>query len=336
MRQRFIGPLSVGRAAALCAALVATPAGAFPHVVKRGETAARIAEQMYGRIELERIVVAANGLDGRRGSETVPGMRIEIPAVAHRKVLAGDSWQSLAEELCGSPGRGDVLAFLNAQKPWLRPAVGADIIVPFNLRYVASTNDTTETVAYRFLGERDLAWVIASYNSLQRAILRQGEIVLVPLTDLALTEEGRRAAQTAHALMRSEGEIGRREAQLRADRELPLLAQDVRHGRYVEAIARGASLVGDEKQAGLSEPQLAAAFRYLTEAYVALDATAAAAHACASWRAHDPTAELDPVLVSPKIMAVCVGEPATPKEEPPAAPSASASAAPAEDAGVEP
>jgi hypothetical protein len=297
------------RAAALAACFLLAPAAAaFPHVVRRGETAARIAERMYGRIELERIVVAANGLDGRRGSETVPGMRIEIPAVAHRRVLAGDTWRSLADELCGTPARGDVLAFLNDQKPWLIPAVGADVVVPYNLRYVASAADTTETIAYRFLGQRDLAWVIASYNSLQRAILSQGEIILVPLTDLALTEEGRRAAQTAQALMKSEGEVGRREAQLRADRELPLLAQDVRRGRYVEAVARGASLIGDEKQSGLSEPQLAAIHRLLTEAYVALDATAAASRSCSSWRALDPEAELDPVVVSPKILAVCVDE----------------------------
>ena len=45
--------------------------------------------------------------------------------------------------------------------------------------------------------------------------------------------------------------------------------QGVRRGRYIEAVARGASLLSG---ASLSEPQLAEIYRALTEAYVALDA----------------------------------------------------------------
>jgi hypothetical protein len=47
--------------------------------------------------------------------------------------------------------------------------------------------------------------------------------------------------------------------------------------------------------------------RALLEAYVAFDARPAAAAACVAWRSNDPTAVLDPVRVSPKILAACDG-----------------------------
>ena len=287
-------------------ALVAVgDADAFPHIVQTGESVAQIAERMYGRVELERVIVAANALDQRRGSTLLAGMRLELPAVGYHKVLPGDTWQSVAAVLLGDERRGDVLAHVNDSHPWLKPAIGREIVIPYNLRYVAGAGDTTQSVAYRFLERRDDAWVIASYNHLSRARLRQGEVLLVPLTDLALTEVGKRAALTAGALIRSEGGGAAREAQRRAEAELPRLAQDVRRGHYIEAVARGAALLAVE---GLSEPQLAATHRLLTEAYVALDAHGQGVTACANWRKHDPDASLDPIELSPKILAVCVGD----------------------------
>ena len=57
--------------------------GAFPHLVTKGENVAMIAETIYGRVELERVIVAANGLDQRGNSAIIPGMRLEIPAVGY-------------------------------------------------------------------------------------------------------------------------------------------------------------------------------------------------------------------------------------------------------------
>ncbi len=303
-----MGRWSVAVAAALATTMLAVSASPFPHVVKPDETVAQIAERFYGRVELERVVVAANGLDGRRGSEIVAGMRLEVPAVGYRKVLPGDTWSSIAATALGSPRRGDVLAQLNDARPWIRPATGREIVIPFNLRVVAEPGDTTQSVAYRYLGHRDKAWLVAMYNGLKRATLRQGEIVLVPLVDLPLTPAGQRAAATATELVRSEGGGGAREAQEEADRWLPQLARDIRQGRYIEAVARGAAMLGTSAGRGLSEPQLAAVYRFLTEAYAALDAKVLASQACTAWRRHDPSVVLDPVDFSPKILAACVGE----------------------------
>jgi hypothetical protein len=278
---------------------------AFPHVVQKGESVAQIAEAMYGRVQLERVIVAVNVLDARGGTVLVSGMRLEIPAVGYHQVSPGETWHSIAAELLGASKRGDVLATLNGAQPWLRPAPGREIVIPYNLRYVASRGDTSQALAYRFLGRRDKAWVVAAYNGLKRAQLRHGEVVLVPLTDLALTETGKRAALRAGALVRTQAGGQARDAQRFAEREIPQLVGDVRGGRYVEAVRKGASLLA---RAGLSQPQRAVVYRQLTEAYVALDAVGLAATSCAEWRRADPRAALDPIELSPKILGACTGE----------------------------
>jgi len=310
----------------------ATTARAFPHIVKPGETLAQIAERTYGRVEMEQILVAANGLDAGGGIPIVPGMRLEVPAVGYRRALAGDTWVGLASELLGDPNRSDALALANSSMPWLAPSDGQELIVPYNLRVIAGANDSLLTIAYRYLGERDKAWMLDRYNHKKEQPIRRGEIVLVPLSELALTAEGKAEAALAGATVRAEGEGKTREAQRKVDAELPTLAADVRGGRYVEAIARGNRMLGYGE---LSRPQIAAVNRQLTEAYAAMDAVGLAETACGAWRSAEPAATLDPVELSPKLLRACTAAAASPvpiarpaSPEPPAsAPSLPRSAA---------
>jgi phage tail protein X len=296
---------AVARVAALfvIASLSPRDADAFPHIVRSGETLARIAERVYGRVEAEQILVAANGLDNDRGIAIAPGMRLEIPALGHHRVSTGETWASLAYSLLGSADRSDVLAFTNNVKSWIPPTDGQEIIVPYNLRYVAISGDSILTVAYRFLGDRDKAWMLDRYNHLGSHPLRRGELVLIPLVALELTSEGKQEASASGTLVRSEGAGDDRDAQRRADAELPLLATDVYNGRYVDAVARGNRLLGS---GALSRPQLAVIHQKLVEAYVALDAQGLAETSCLSWRDADPAAVLDPVELSPKIVRACL------------------------------
>jgi hypothetical protein len=140
-------------------------------------------------------------------------------------------------------------------------------------------------------------------------------VILVPLTDLPLTPEGKVEAASAGALVRAEGGGLLREAQRRADAEMPQLAADVRSGRYIDAIARGSRMLGYGE---LAAPQVAAIQRQLVEAFVALDATGLAETACGAWRRADPSAALDPVELSPKILRVCTAAGALPPPAPPA------------------
>ncbi len=289
---------------ALAAALAAyaPTASAFTHVVQRGETLASIAERHYGRIQLERLLVAANQLEAHGGSAIVPGMRLEVPAMQHRRVKAGESWTGLAEELLGSKHRADVLAMTNGTSPWLPPADGLEIVVPYNLRVVATPADSIVNIAYRFMGDMNKAWVLDHYNGRKGKAVQPGDVLLVPLTELPLTEEGLATARGAAAARRSEGAGGSRDAQKRVEAELPALLADVRGGRYVDAVTRGARFLASGV---LSQPQLARTQRALLEAYVALDAPGLATQACAEWLKHEPTATLDPVHLSPKILSVC-------------------------------
>jgi hypothetical protein len=125
--------------------------------------------------------------------------------------------------------------------------------------------------------------------------------MLVAMPGLRLTEAGRAEARSAAERDGASGGMVL-EQQRRGDAELPQLLADVRYGRYADAVARGNRLVGG---GALTHPQLAVVHRALLEAYVALDARASAAAACAAWRSNEPNPVLDPVRVSPKIRAAC-------------------------------
>lgn len=294
--------LALALAAALCATADSRRAQAFPHVVRQGETLAKIAEKVYGAAEHERILVAANGLDAGGGISIGRGMRLEIPAVSHQRVQPGETWATLAEALLGDAERADVLSAANDSSPWLAPSEGAEIAVPYNLRVVAGPGDSIVSIAARFLGSKEKGWVLDRYNRLKGVAVKRGDVVLVPLTTIKLTDEGRAEALVAGALDRSQAGGGVREVQRRVDAEMPSLLAEVRSGRYVDAVTRGTRMLtyGD-----LARPQVALVQRQLLEAYVALEARGHASSACRAWREADPQAALDPIQLSPKILTVC-------------------------------
>lgn len=281
----------------------ATPASAYPHVVQKGQTLAQIAERAYGLVEMERVLVAANGLDACGGVPIATGMRLEIPALPHHRVQAGETWTTLATTLLGDEHRQVVLSGANGSSPWMIPAEGSEVVVPYNLRVTVGPSDTLVTIAQRFLGAKDKAWVLDHYNRFNGNAPHRGDLVLVPITNLKLTPEGHLDAQAAGGAERATGG-GAREAQRRVDADFPGLLADVRSGRYVDAVTKGARMLtyGD-----LSKPQLAAIHRQLLEAYVALGADGLGGASCRAWRENDPAAVLDPVRLSPKLIAACDG-----------------------------
>lgn len=288
--------------AALGLSFLASDAHGFTHVVQKGDTLASIAERYYGRIQHEKILVAANSLDAHGGTPIVPGMRLEVPALAHRRVKKGDTWPELAKLLLGATTRSDVLSMANGSSPWLTPVEGSEIIVPYNLPVVVSTGDTIVTVAYKFVGDMNKAWVLDHYNGLKGKRLGPGDVVLVPLTDLPLTEDGKKAVVESNPLVCSQGGGEARQTQRKVAVELPTLSADVRGGRYVDAVTRGTRFLAS---GNLDQQQLGLVHRQLLEAYAALDAPGLAAASCAEWRKHDPSAKLDPVMMSPKLIAAC-------------------------------
>ena len=278
-------------------------AHAFTHVVKAGETLAQIAERLYGQSKLEVVLVGANALDSQGGTIIVPGMRLEVPAPGHHTVQQGETWIDLAATWLGSgdAARTEILARVNKGVPWVQPVEGREIEMPAVVTYIAGDGETINGVAGRFWGDPYRGWELNRYNHREGVPVRRGEVVLVPMPGLKLTDAGKAEARTAAERDGASGGMAL-ELQRKADADIPQLLADVRYGRYAEAIARGNRILGG---AALTHPQLAMVHRALLEAYVAIDARGAAAAACEAWRSNETNPVLDPVRVSPKIRDAC-------------------------------
>jgi hypothetical protein len=300
---RAVGRGAVVGAVAAAAVAASGDAGAFQHIVKPGETLAQVADRVYGDSKRETVLVGANALDVQGGTVISAGMRLEVPAPGHHTVIQGETWADLALYWLGTNdmARNELLAHANKGVPWVPPVEGQEIEIPAVLTYIAGEGETINGVAQRFWGDGARGWELNSYNHREGVPVRRGEVVLVPMPGLRLSEAGRAEARAAAERDGASGGMAL-EQQRKADAELPQLLADVRYGRYAEAVARGNRLLGG---GALTHPQLAVVHRALLEAYVAIDARAPAAAACAAWRSPEPNAVLDPVRVSPKIRAAC-------------------------------
>lgn len=289
---------------ATLALLVGQEAHAFSYTSKESESAASLAQRMYGRLELESVIAMANGLEP--GAVLPPGTRIEIPTVTHHRTAKGEGWQELADAHLGTPQRAEGLALLNNEEPWVPPAEGQIVRIPYPLRYRLRPTDTLVTLAQQFLGSPKRAGLLARYNDVATSTLAPGRVLIVPVVDLPLTD----AAKLLDRQVGCDAGSDLRElraAQEAADAALATASDESRAGRWIAVIARVNRIVG---LGHLSAAQGHTAYRLLTEAYVAIGAEGLAREACAEWKRVNPTFERRPELVSPKILAACGETPA--------------------------
>lgn len=297
--------------------LAPADAHAFTHVVRKGETLASIAKDMYGRADYEFILVGANSLDAKGGSFISAGMRLEIPALGHHRTTLGDAWPQLSDRFLGSPERANILAHANGAKPWTPPEPGTEIVIPYVLRHVGSDGETVFDVAGHYLGDKMLAWQLVLFNDLQGNDLRRGQAVLIPLVDLPLTPRAKAAAEIARAFERNEAGGDARARQRTIESRLPDLYTSVRDGRWIEAVGLGEQLLG---MGDATRPQRARIGKLLTVAYAALDARGAAAQACRAYLEHVTVVHLEPATTSPKVIEACERARATIRALPPPPP----------------
>ena len=218
-------------------------------------------------------------------------------------MMQGESWAELSLSWLGTSdvARTELLASANKGVAWIPPVEGPELEIPAVVTYIAGESETVNSIAQRFWGDPNRGWELNRYNHREGVLVKRGEVVLVPMLGLRLTEVGKQEARTAAEREGASGGLVL-EQQRKADAELPQLLADVRYGRYAEAVAHGNRLLGG---GALTHPQLAVVNRALLEAYVALDARGSAAAACAAWKSNEPNPVLDAVRTSPKIRTVC-------------------------------
>jgi LysM repeat protein len=283
---------------ALLAPAAARADRVFVHVVRSGETLASIAQRYYGDPRRESVLVMENGLNVQGGADIVVGLRLNIPTVSYHRVAEGETWARVAERYYGDPRRTAALIDANGGDA-TQPDVGAELLIPYPLRHVAGQHDTINSVAQLYYGRTDAGGTLRRFNNLRGNRLNRGQVVLVPLADLVLSDEGKaivgaEAGQPAPA----GGDV--RALQQRIDEQLPTLRELGRRGRFTEAVALGNRLLGAGELTG---NQIVSIHRELGVAYVALEREDLAVSSFREVIARQPDAELDSIRTSPKVLA---------------------------------
>ncbi len=272
----------------------------YVHVVREGETLASIAQRYYGDPRREAVLVAENGLEAEGGAAIVVGVRLVIPHVGYHRVVLGESWASIAEEHYGSSSRAFAIVEANPSVEGPVPPEGAELLIPYPLRHVADQRDTLNHVAQEYFGDTSASRALRRFNGLRSIRLTRGQVILVPLADLVLSEEGRHAVEEATAPTVPSGGGDVRDLQERIAAELPAVQEEVRRGQYTEAVAHGSRLLGAGELTG---NQIVTIERALAVAYVALGREDLAIAAFSEALSRQPDLELDSRRTSPTVLA---------------------------------
>lgn len=274
-----------------------TSAG-FQHVVREGETLASIAERYYGDPRRENVLVAENGLTTGGGSAIDVGLRLQIPFVSYHIVAEGETWSELATRFYGDARRSFALTEANNGNSAEQPDTGAQLVIPYPLRHTVAQSENAVRVAKMYYpSSREGSRRLRRFNRLRSNRLTRGEIVLVPIADLALSEDGRRTVEAALGSAPEGDDV--RELQADIDERLPELRDHVRRGRFAEALALGNRLLGARHLTG---NQVVTIQRELGTAYVAVDREDLAVEAFRAALDRQPDLHLDTVRTSPTVM----------------------------------
>lgn len=271
------------------------------HIVRPGETLASIAERYYGNPNLEAVLVAENGLTSEGGSAIVVGLHLVIPTVSYHRVEEGETWPELASRFYGEPKRAFAIIAANEEIAGPQPDPGAELVIPYPLRHVAEQSQTLRTLGKTYFEEDENlgARMIRRFNRVRGNRLTRGQILLVPLSNLTLSPQGRKVAEAEGAVPEARGDV--REKQAKINERLPTLRDLVKEGEYTEAVALANHLLGE---GDLTGNQVVTIQRELGTALVALGEDTMARQAFSAALRQQPDMELDMARTSPRVLAV--------------------------------
>jgi hypothetical protein len=269
------------------------------HIVRPSETLASISELYYGDPKRENALANENGLDGDGSSSIVVGMRLTIPLVRYHKVKAGETWAELAERYYGDVRRAFALLDANSSFTGKQPDVGAELLIPHPLRVTGGHDPVKQAAKDFFDGSQKAVQSIRRFNGLKAGRVSRSTILLVPVSNLTLSAQGKKLAQQQGMACAVEGEA--REKQLQVNEELPRLREHVQRGRYVEAVSLANRLLGTGQLTG---NQVVSIERELGTALIALDREDLATEAFKVMLEKQPDVELGLGDTSPRVLHV--------------------------------
>jgi len=193
------------------------------------------------------------------------------------------------------------LAQANDTDAWIRLPKEPRSSVPYNLRYIATQADTIVTITQKFHRRKGQRRGCSSVQPHEGATGRRGDVILVPLTNLPLTEAGKAEAAASTPRCQPGGGPRRESAARKVGSEMPVLLGDIR----AAATSTPSPEVGGCRA---RRPDQAAARphpRQLTEAYARARSGRARGRIVRRLARERPKVRLDPVMLSPKDHAAC-------------------------------
>jgi len=288
-------PTTIGGAVALVIALfvfvVPSYAATF-HTIRKGESLATVAIAYYGDPGKAIVLMAFNGIEDPLNLK--PGQRIELPETKVHRVKTGDTMAMIAKKYLKDARKYGSLARINGIKNPRSLSPDMTIIIPVEIEYTVRRGDSLSSIAQTFYGEVDDFTLIALYNDIRDpANLEPGILLTLPIFDLTITGKKGRTETPAEPTKTSSRDTG--------SSFLEKGVQDYFRGRYVRAVIK----LEKALSLGLEdEERTSKALRFLAYAYIALDERERAKESFRHVLRVDPTLELDPVYVSPKIIEV--------------------------------
>ena len=157
------------------------------HTVRRDDSLQLLAAEYYADRRYAVFIMFMNGMSHPRPLR--PGERLKIPTAWKYSAVAQETCDMLAERFLGDGRRGAFLAEVNSLAPDESLALGQEVQIPFHIRYTADSNETLRAVAATFYGDSRKADLLRAYNFKSGGVLKKGETVIVPITEVQVRPE---------------------------------------------------------------------------------------------------------------------------------------------------
>ncbi|MBI5509836.1 MAG: LysM peptidoglycan-binding domain-containing protein [Deltaproteobacteria bacterium] len=278
-------------------------AAEITHKVGDNETLETVAKNYYGASWKAVYIQGRNGLTGK---ETLVGRRVVIPGSWMYTVRRGDSLTNLAKKFMGDQARYTAIMRFNNIKDAAELEIGRELLMPFHLTHTVTASDTLAQVSRRYYRTTKYASLLKEYNDADT--LKPGQRLQVPVFDPATLDlRKRRYNAPIASSSTSSGEpepvvspaleaVGI-EARPRLDAAIAAYVE----GNYEDACTALDNLLEENKVIGADRTLL---FKHLGFCAIAYGDQNGARDYFRKWLELDSKASLDPILTSPKILAV--------------------------------